>query len=444
MNHVFDRIGGRRIVDISFSAKQIAPSATLAINERINTIRGRGEQVYHMGFGESPFPVHSLIRKALCDNSWRQSYLPTQGIFQLRAQISKFYKTMFDLQYSPEQIMVGPGSKSLMFAALAALDGPIFLPAPSWVSYQHMGRFTSRDVHHMITDSKNSYRLEPELLVNALQQNAPDPNQQKILVLNYPSNPTGHSYSAQQLRKLADVARENKVIILSDEIYALTHFQDQEHTSIAEIYPEGTLVTGGLSKDRSMGGYRLGALLIPEGENQLMRTLLAIGSEIWSCVSAPLQYAAIEAYRTDTGIIEYVRDCATIHEVVTSYVYQRIQAMGLSCPSPQGAFYLFPDWNQHKDALRTKSVTTSNELAQYLLEEYHVSSLPGSEFGMPAEDLCLRLATVDYKGELALDTFLKDRDSLVENPEQFVVSIAPSVVEGCNQLEVFMFQLGGD
>jgi len=394
-----------------------------------------------MGFGESPFPVHELIRDALCENSWRQSYLPTQGIYQLREQISEFYKTIFDLQYSPEQIVVGPGSKSLMFAALAALDGPIFLPAPSWVSYQHIGHFLSREVHHMITNSKNSYRLEPELLANTLKEHAPDPNQQKILILNYPCNPTGHSFSPQQLKELVDVARENNVIILSDEIYALTHFRDQEHHSITKFYPEGTLATGGLSKDRSLGGYRLGVLLLPEGENQLLRTILALGSEIWSTASAPIQYAAIEAYRTDTCIVEYIRDCTTIHEIVTKYVYHRIQTMGLSCPSPQGAFYLFPDWNQHREVLRTKGITTSSELARHLLENYHVSSLPGSEFGMPAEDLCLRLATVDYKGDLALETFFKDRDIFVKKSEQFVASIAPSVVEGCNQLKRFTSQL---
>jgi aspartate aminotransferase len=428
-------------VDISISAKQIAPSATLAINELISSLRGRGEQVYHMGFGESPFPVHELIREALCENSWRQSYLPTQGVLQLRNQVSTFYKTVFNLEYSPEQIVVGPGSKSLMFAALTALDGPIFLPAPSWVSYQHIGHFLSRDVHHMITNSKNSYRLEPELLTNALKEHAPNPNQQKLLVLNYPCNPTGHSFSTQQLKELVDVAQENNVIILSDEIYALTHFRDQEHHSIAEFYPEGTLITGGLSKDRSLGGYRLGVLLLPEDENHLLRTILALGSEVWSSAPAPIQYAAIEAYRTDTGIVEYIKDCTTIHEVVTRYVYNRIHTMGLTCPSPQGAFYLFPDWNKHREVLRTKGITTSRELTQHLLENYHVSNLPGSEFGMPPEDLCLRLATVDYKGDLALELFSTKRASLMENPDQYVASIAPSVVEGCNQVERFTSQL---
>ncbi|MBN2229061.1 MAG: aminotransferase class I/II-fold pyridoxal phosphate-dependent enzyme [Candidatus Thorarchaeota archaeon] len=431
-------------MDISFSAKNIAHSATLAMNELIASIRESGEKVYHMGFGESPFPVHHLIRKALCDNSWRHSYLATQGILPLREQVSMFYKKMFNLDYPPEQIVIGPGSKPLMFAALTALDGSIFLPAPSWVSYQHMGHFLSREVHHIITRSKNSYRLEPDALVGAIQENAPDSKQQKVLVMNYPCNPTGHSYDGHQLVEIADIARENNVIVLSDEIYALTHFRDQEHHSIAEFYPEGTLITGGLSKDRSLGGYRLGTLLIPPDETPLLRAILAVGSEIWSCVSAPIQYAGIEAYRIDTGLVEYIRDCATVHEVVTRYVYQRIRTMDVTCPYPQGAFYLFPDWNDRRMALKKIGITTSKELANYLLENYHVASLPGSEFGMPPEDLCLRLATVDYDGELALDTYLEDMSSALEHPETFVSAVAPSVLGACDQLDLFAAHISSE
>jgi histidinol-phosphate/aromatic aminotransferase/cobyric acid decarboxylase-like protein len=233
-------------MEVSISAKQIVPSATLAINELITALREQGEHIYHMGFGESPFPVHALIRKALCENSWRQKYLPTQGIIELREEICRFYQKMFDMPCSPSQIVVGPGSKPLMFAALTALDGPIFLPAPSWVSYQHMGHFLSREVHHIVTNSANCYRLEPESLENSLREHAPDRKQQKVLVLNYPCNPTGHTFSAQQLREITDIAREHNVVVLSDEIYALTHFRDQEHHSIAKFYPEGTLSTSGL------------------------------------------------------------------------------------------------------------------------------------------------------------------------------------------------------
>jgi aspartate aminotransferase len=426
---------------VSFSAKQIVPSATLAINELIVTIRERGEPVYHMGFGESPFPVHSLIRKALCDNSWRQRYLPTQGIRELREQVSQFYKTMFDLDYAQDQVVIGPGSKPLMFAALTALDGPIFLPAPSWVSYQHMGRFLSRDVHHIVTHSENCYRLEPELLELALRAFSPDRDQQKVLVLNYPCNPTGHTFSSQQLKEIADVAREHNVIVVSDEIYALTHFRDQEHHSIAKFYPEGTLITSGLSKDRSLGGYRLGTLLLPPDEKQLLRSIIAVGSEIWSSVSAPIQYAGIEAYRTDTKIVDYIRDCATVHELVTRYVYNRIHAMGVSCPYPQGGFYLFPDWNAQRETLHKTGITTSKELAKHLLTDWSVASLPGSEFGMPPDDLSLRLAAVDYDGEAAFNLFLKRQKHAEKNPEEFVLEVAPRVAIACDQLEKFTLGL---
>ena len=425
---------GVQKMDVSFSAKKLRSSATLAINELITLLRERGEQILHLGFGESPFPVHRLVRDALCENSWRQKYLSTQGIPPLREEISGFYQKMFGLQYAPEQIVVGPGSKPLMFAALAALDGPIFLPAPSWVSYQHMGKYLDRDIHHIPTRVDESYRLNPQALLDAIEHNFPDPAQQKILVLNYPCNPTGHSFSAQQLKALANVAREQNIVVVSDEIYALTHFRDQEHHSISKFYPEGTLVTGGLSKDRSLGGYRLGVLLLPAEEKTLLRSILAVGSEIWSSVSAPIQYAGIEAYRTDTELIAYIRDCASVHELAIRYVHRRLEAGEISCPRPMGGFYLFPDWNKHKNALREQGINTSGELAQHLLKNRLVSSLPGSEFGMSPNHLSLRLAAVDYDGQTAIESFMKDKDSAFEDPDRFVISIAPNLVKASEQL----------
>ena len=422
---------------LSFASKKLPPSATLAMNELIALKRESGEQVYHMGFGQSPFPVHKLVRRALCENSWRQNYLSTQGILPLRQAVSAFYRAMFQLEYAPEQIVVGPGSKPLMFAALTSLEGPIFLPAPSWVSYQHMGRFLDREVHHVKTTSADSYRLTPEALDSALKSHAPDKKEQKVLVLNYPCNPTGHCFSPHQLKKLAEVAKDNNMLVLSDEIYALTHFRDQTHHSIAEFYPEGTLVTGGLSKDRSLGGYRLGVLLLPKGERELLQTVLAVASEIWSSVASPIQYAAIEAYRTDTGLVDYMRECAEVHELVTRYAFGRLQRAGVSCPYPQGGFYLFPDWNDKRPALYRLGVKTSADLARHLLDRYLVSSLPGSEFGMPPDDLCLRLASVDYNGQIALRRYHRYPEAACRKPDKFVEAVAPSVVEGCNRLEEF-------
>ncbi len=424
-------------MQLSKAAKRIKPSATLAINELITQRRKQGEQILHMGFGESPFPVHPLVSKALCENAGQKSYLATQGIKPLREQVSKFYEKMFNLQYPPEQIVVGPGSKVLLFDALVALDGPLFLPAPSWVSYQHQARLLEKEVYHVSTSPDDSYRLTPEALEQSLQQNTRNPWDQKVLLMNYPCNPTGHSFSAKQLKALASVAKDYNVIVLSDEIYGLVSFEGQEHHSIAEFYPEGTLVTGGLSKDRSLGGFRVGVMLFPEDEEKLLTSICSIGSETWSCVAAPVQYAAIQAYQTTPAILDFIRDCAQIHELATRYVYRQVHGAGIRCPPPQGAFYLMPDWNEHEKALKGMGITTSKELAETLLKKWNVASLPGSEFGMPPGNLCIRIATVDYDGENALQTFRENPRQALANPDEFVNTIAPRLVAACSQIKEF-------
>ncbi|MFX0093783.1 MAG: pyridoxal phosphate-dependent aminotransferase [Candidatus Hodarchaeota archaeon] len=422
---------------LSALTKRLKPSATLSINEQIVKKREKGEYVLHMGFGESPFPVHPIFRNALSKNADKKSYQPTQGILPLRERISAFYKTIFNLRYSPDQIIVAPGSKALLLDALMALDGPLFLPAPSWVSYQHQARFSGKEVYHLQTLPENSYRLTPDTLEKTVSQYVPDRQKQKILLLNYPCNPTGHSFSAAQLKDLASVARDLNIIILSDEIYALISYQGQKHHSVAEFYPEGTLVTGGLSKDRSLGGFRLGVMLLPEGEKALLRAVLSIGSESWSCAAAPIQYAALEAYKTSPEIVNFIKDCTAIHEIITRYVHRRIEEIDIRCPPPQGAFYLFPDWNEYQETLVKKGIISSNDLATTLIKEWNVATLPGSEFGMAPDNLCIRIATVDYDGAATLKKFLENRKDVENDPELFIHSVAPRIVEACNQFEKF-------
>jgi aspartate/methionine/tyrosine aminotransferase len=232
---------------------QLKPSATLAINEQIRRRRAEGEEILHMGFGESPFPVHSRIRKALCENADSKSYTPTQGILPLREQISTFYKKMFGLDYSPEQVLVGPGSKTLLYGALMALEGPLLLPAPSWVSYQHQAGLVGKRLFHISTSPEDSYRLTPDRLEQALLETSMKRDSQKILLLNYPCNPTGHSFTAGQLKELAGLARENNIVVLSDEIYGLISYSYHQHQSIAQFYPEITWRLQGWSDTSSSG-----------------------------------------------------------------------------------------------------------------------------------------------------------------------------------------------
>jgi aspartate aminotransferase len=426
------------MLDLSPRAGQLKPSATLAINELVHERRAKGEEILHLGIGESPFPVHPHIRKALCENADKKSYLPVQGIYLLREKISKFYQQMFNLNYSPEQIIVGPGSKILLFDALMALEGSLFLPIPSWVSYQHQATIISKPIHYVECKVEESYRLTPRVLEQAIRNYEPNPTKQKILLLNYPCNPTGASFSAAQLKEIAIVAREHNMIILSDEIYGLINFEGHEHHSIAEFYPEGTIITGGMSKDRSLGGFRLGVILLPEEERSLKRAILSIGSETWSSVAAPIQYAALTAYQTDDPtLMEYMRDCTAIHATVTQYVHHRLEQAGIHCPAPQGAFYLFPDWNRYRETLEKMGIKTSIELSERLLKIWGIATLPGFEFGMDCTNLCIRIAAVDYDGELALKCFQDDRNMAKSRSEVFVTAVAPRIVQACDQFERF-------
>ncbi|MFQ5980845.1 MAG: pyridoxal phosphate-dependent aminotransferase [Candidatus Heimdallarchaeota archaeon] len=426
------------MLDISFRARQLKPSATLAMHELVRKRQARGEAVLHMGTGESPFPVHPNVRKSLCENADKKSYLPVQGILPLREQIAKFYKRMFNLDYSAEQIIIGPGSKILLYSALVALEGPLFLPAPSWVSYQHQANLIGKPFHNIETIPESSYRVNPEVLEQIITSNEPNSAQQKILLLNYPCNPTGASYSATQLREIASVAQEHKMVVLSDEIYGLTSFESQKHQSIAVFYPEGTIITGGISKDRSLGGFRVGVMLLPPEESELKRALLSIASETWSCVAAPIQHAAIAAYQTDDqGLMEYIHDCATIHSIITQYVHSRLEKIEVRCPAPQGAFYLFPDWNKNRAALEKIGIRTASDLSERLLRDWNLAALPGIEFGMDSTNLCIRIATVDYDGEFALKKFQEDRKMARKSSKAFIASVAPRIVQACDQFAKF-------
>ncbi len=424
-------------MQFSKAIKELKPSATLAINELVLQKRDKNQNVLHMGFGESPFPVHPSIQEELSKNADKKSYLPTQGILSLREEISSFYNFHFKYDYLPEQIIVAPGSKILIFDILIALKGPLFIPAPSWVSYQHQAKLMNKPAYFIKTMFQNSYLLSPNDLEIALQEHTRKKGDQNILLLNYPNNPTGQTYNSEQLKALASIAKDYNTIVISDEIYALISFNNKKHQSISEFYPEGTIVTGGISKDRSLGGFRLGVALLPNEEHKLLNTLISIGSETWSAASAPIQYAAIKAYDIKSEITDFINDCTSIHQLIANYVHKRLETGNINCPAPQGAFYLFPDWNQYSTELNNIDIKTSIRLAKALLERWNVATLPGSEFGMLHSDLCIRIANCDYDGSLVLRKFCENRNIVKKDPGAFVKSFAPRVAAACDQLVNF-------
>ena len=345
-----------------------------------------------MGFGESRFDVHPKLQQALTNNIHRKSYLPAKGLPELCISVARDYAGRLQQDIKTNQVIIGPGSKALIFAIQMSLDADLFLPTPSWVSYEPQARLLNRKAYYIPANAEDNYAFDMDAFDSLIK--ASD-NPSKLLVINSPNNPTGQMFSAEFLETLANYCRENNILVLSDEIYFLVTHGKQKHHSISHFYPEGSFVLGGLSKHLSIGGWRLGVAILPDNEigAQLMPALQVIASETWSSVPAPLQHAAITAYSGDAEIENYISDCAQIHGLRTRHIYEKLTAFGILCTSPAGAFYMVANFDRWKPALKSKGITTSKQLAEHLLEECAIACLPADAFGVPETELSLRLST---------------------------------------------------
>jgi aspartate/methionine/tyrosine aminotransferase len=414
----------------------------MALNTKITRLMAEGHQVFHLGFGEARFPVHPKILGAFREHASARSYLPVAGLLELRANIAGYYRRKFQLEVESSQVMAGSGSKTLLFAAMAALEGDVLLPSPTWVSYDTQAYLTGKAVTWLPTYLEDNHCLTPTGLKAGLKTAREAGQSPTILVLNSPGNPTGVVYPPQLLAELATVARAEGLIIISDEIYALTTYGETPFSSMAGHYPERTIVTGGLSKHLSLGGWRFGVAVLPANEfgAELYRYMAAVASNVWTTVAAPVQYAAIVAYSDDPEIDAYVDACTAIHGYVTGYLHKVFQALHVPCPTPGGGFYIYPTFNPWRETLARKhNVQTNLDLANFLLDEEHIATLPGSDFGANPHDLTLRVATSylyalsDEEGETMLATYQKNL-----SPEQFLKQACPNVIEVGERFRAFV------
>ncbi len=416
-------------VHLNLNVRGLAPSATLAINEKSAEMQSRGLPVFRLGLGQSPFPVPERVVQALRDHAHEKDYLPVGGLRELREAVASFNMDSQGIQTNPDYIMIGPGSKELIFILQLVYYGDLVIPTPSWVSYSPQARIVGRHVYWVPTSPDNYWRMSPDQLERICRA---DPDKPRIAILNYPSNPTGYTYPLERLKELARVARKYKVILVSDEIYGLLHFRDQ-HVSVARFYPEGTIVSSGLSKWCGAGGWRLGTLTFPESLEWLYRAVTIVASETFTSTSAPIQHAAITAFKGGEDIDKYLSDSRRILKSLAHYAVDRLRDIHVELPMPHGAFYLFPDFSRYREGLAARGIFTSVEMCKALLEETGVAMLPGYEFGREPDELTARIALVDFNGEEALrvasgDYVHKDID------ESFVQSQAPKITEAFARL----------
>jgi aspartate aminotransferase len=416
-------------VQLNLNVRGLSPSATLAINERSNRLKSEGRKVYKFGLGQSPFPVPESVVKTLEKNAFQKDYLPVRGLWDLREAVAVYLDRTQQIPCTGDDVIVGPGSKELMFLLQLVYYGDLVIPRPSWVSYAPQARIIGRQVIWAHTRKESGWQLTPEELKRIC---AEDPDRPRILILNYPSNPTGNTYHTEILKHLAKVARCYRVMLLSDEIYGELEHKGQ-HVSIARFYPEGTIVSGGLSKWCGAGGWRLGVFAFPKQMHWLRDAMSSVASETFTSTSAPIQFAAVRAYEGGTDIEQYLLHVRRILGFLGRHIAKRLKQIGVDVTPPKGAFYLFPDFTPLAEHLKSRGIENSRQLCDRLLEETGVALLPGSEFGCEEKDLTARLSYVDFDGAGALSASMqRSKDHPLD--DDFLRAHCPRVIAGVEAL----------
>lgn len=387
-------------VSLDLNVRGLGISATLAINERCREMRSEGRMIYNLGLGQSPFPVPRSVVEALRLAAPEKDYLPVRGLPALREAVAGFYRKYRDIPANPEGVIIGPGSKELMFLVQLAYYGEIIVAAPCWVSYLPQARIIGRQVSLLPTTYEQGWRITAEQLLRSLE-GTHDDYRPRLLVLNYPANPSAQTYTVDELKEIAEVARRFKTIVLSDEIYGRLHPQGR-HVSIARFYPEGTIVSSGLSKWCGAGGWRLGTFCFPPDLYWLLEALAAVASETYTTVSAPIQHAAVHAFRGGVDIERYLWHVRRILAALGRECTEMLSRAGVRVHSPTGAFYLFPDFSPLRERLAERGIEDGPTLCHRLLDEAGVAILPGVAFAQSRAHLTARLAYVDFDGARAL------------------------------------------
>jgi aspartate aminotransferase len=410
-------------------------SSTLLINEKVKELRVKGQEVSHFGFGQSPFPIHASIVAALRENAENNHYLPVAGLEKLREEIVLFLKKHQNIKTTKESVFIGPGSKELLYQSILIFDAEFLIPKGSWVSYIPQIQSKGGMYHVLETNFENDFKLTPEILDTFFKSEVV--KKQTVLILNSPNNPSGAVYTKEEYKALAIACRKYNVVVFSDEIYSQINFSESYSPSISAYYPEKTIVFGGLSKVFSAGGYRLGYMMLPNEMQALQNVYKSLFSETFSCVSSPIQFAAIKAFEYHTNLQNYVATSSAILKNISEFIFNELSAINIECTKSEGAFYMLIGFNNYKAAILKLGISSSFELAHYVLENYDFAMLPGVDFGFEKEELFFRIAFVDFNGKKIMDAF--QPNEIMDTV--FIKKYAPNVYLGVNKIKEFVLTL---
>lgn len=361
---------------------RVKPSATIAVSQKARELKAKGKDVISLGAGEPDFDTPENIKKAAIDAITRgeTKYTPVSGIPELRKAIAAKFKRENGLDYTPEQTIVGTGGKQILFNALMATLNPgdeVIIPAPYWVSYPEIVALCGATPVTVETTMDNQFKLQAADLEAAITPKT------KWLILNMPSNPTGAAYSESEIKALTDVLLKHpQVWILTDDMYEHLVYGDFKFMTPAQVEPklyDRTLTMNGVSKAYSMTGWRIG---YAAGPLELIKAMDMVQGQQTSGACSISQWAAVEALN---GPQDFIEKNKTIFQGRRDLVVSMLnQANGISCPTPEGAFYVYPSCAGliGKTTPSGKVIETDEDFVSELLEAEGVAVVHGSAFGL--------------------------------------------------------------
>ena len=357
-------------MEISERAAQLTPSLTLSIDSKAKAMKAEGLDVCGFGAGEPDFDTPEHIKRAAIEalEAGFTKYTPNAGIPELRQAISDKFAADNGLNYRAGQVVVSNGAKHACYNAILATCQPgdeVVIPAPYWVSYPDMVRLVGAEPVIVPTSERNGWKMRPEDFENAMTPRT------KMLIMNSPGNPTGSVYTREELEAIVNVAAEEDIYVLSDEIYEKLFYDDVKPVSIASLSQEAydlTITVNGFSKSYAMTGWRLGYLAAPEA---VVRAVDSIQSHTSSNPSSFSQYGALAALKGDQQPLSDMRE---EFDMRRNYMFDRLSKISnITAVKPQGAFYILVNISQLG--------LTSQNFADRLLSKANVAVVPGAAFG---------------------------------------------------------------
>lgn len=357
-------------MQLSDRATSLSPSLTLSIDSKAKAMKAEGIDICGFAAGEPDFDTPEHIKHAAMAalESGFTKYTPSSGIPELRQAISEKLKADNGLDYAASQIIVSNGAKHSCLNAILATCGPgdeVLIPSPYWLSYPEMVRISGATPVFVQTRAENGYKLTPEEFENAMTPRT------KMVIVNSPGNPTGSVYTREELQGIANVALEEEIVILSDEIYEKLVYEDAEHVSIASLSSDVkdlTITVNGLSKAYAMTGWRLGYLA---ANDAVAKAIDSIQSHSTSNPCAFAQKGGLAAIKGDQSPVSDMREEFNLRR---QYMFGRLASIqGVSVAKPLGAFYVLADISSFG--------LSSTNFADRLLSKASVAVVPGAAFG---------------------------------------------------------------